>query len=72
MRKDGDALRIFGRGRIRGGASVATRGDHRMAMAFLVLGLGAEQPVEVDEAEMIGTSFPGFVDVMRSLGAQIE
>jgi 3-phosphoshikimate 1-carboxyvinyltransferase len=69
---DGDALRIFGRGRVRGGASVATQGDHRIAMAFLMLGLGADQPVEVDGAEMIGTSFPGFVDVMRSLGAKIE
>ena len=41
-------------------------------MAFLTLGLGAEQPVEVDEAEMIATSFPGFVEVMRSLGADIR
>ena len=35
------------------------------------LGLGAEQPVEVDDADMIATSFPGFVDVMRGLGADI-
>ena len=46
---DGDALRIFGRGKVRGGASVVTQGDHRIAMAFLTLGLAAEQPVEVDE-----------------------
>jgi len=69
---DGDALRIFGRGRVRGGARVVTHGDHRIAMAFLTLGLGAEQPVEVDQAEMIATSFPGFVEVMRGLGASIE
>ena len=68
---DGDTLRIFGRGKVRGGASIATQGDHRIAMAFLMLGLAADQPVEVDEAEMIGTSFPGFVEVMRSLGAEI-
>ena len=68
---DGDTLRIFGRGKVRGGASVATQGDHRIAMAFLMLGLAAEQPVEVDEAEMIGTSFPGFVEVMKSIGADI-
>ena len=68
---DGDSLRVFGRGEVRGGASIATKSDHRIAMAFLALGLGAEQPVEVDEAEMIGTSFPGFVEVMRSIGAQI-
>lgn len=69
---DGDSLRIFGRGNVRGGASIATRGDHRIAMAFLTLGLAAEQPVEVDEAEMIATSFPDFVQVMQSLGADIE
>jgi 3-phosphoshikimate 1-carboxyvinyltransferase len=69
---DGDALRIFGRGRARGGASITTQGDHRIAMAFLTLGLAAEQPVEVEGAEMINTSFPGFVDVMKSIGADIQ
>jgi 3-phosphoshikimate 1-carboxyvinyltransferase len=69
---DGDSLRIFGRGKLRGGANVATQGDHRIAMAFLTLGLAAEQPVEVDEAGMIATSFPGFIEVMRSLGADIR
>ena len=69
---DGDALRIFGRSKVRGGASVATQGDHRIAMAFVALGLAAEQPVEVDGAEMIGTSFPAFVEVMMSIGADIE
>jgi 3-phosphoshikimate 1-carboxyvinyltransferase len=68
---DRDSLRIFGRGNVRGGAFISTQGDHRMAMAFLALGLASEQPVEVDEAEMIGISFPGFADVMRSLGANV-
>ena len=68
---DGDGLRVFGRGNVRGGASISTQGDHRIAMAFLALGLAAEQPVEVDEAAMIGTSFPGFVEVMKSIGADI-
>lgn len=69
---DGDSLRIFGRRQVRGGATVVTQGDHRIAMAFLTLGLAAERPVEVDEAGMIATSFPGFTQVMRSLGANIE
>ena len=69
---DGDALRIFGRGRVRGGGRVVTHGDHRIAMAFLTLGLGAEQPVEVDQAEMIATSFPGFVAVMLGLSADMR
>ena len=57
---------------MRGGGKVVTHGDHRIAMAFLALGLGAEQPVEVDEAEMIATSFPSFVEVMQGLGADLK
>ncbi len=55
----------------RGGATVVTHGDHRIAMSNLVLGLGAQQTVTVNEPEMIATSFPGFVDMMRRLGASI-
>jgi 3-phosphoshikimate 1-carboxyvinyltransferase len=69
---DGDSLRIFGRGKVRGGGKVVSHGDHRIAMAFLALGLGADQPVEVDQAEMIATSFPGFVETMRSIGAGMK
>ena len=39
-------------------------------MAFLTLGLGAEEPVTVDDVSMIATSFPDFVPLMRGLGAQ--
>jgi 3-phosphoshikimate 1-carboxyvinyltransferase len=69
---DADSLRIFGRGSVRGGASVATQGDHRIALAFLTLGLASERPIEVDEAQMIATSFPGFVEVMQTLGADLR
>jgi 3-phosphoshikimate 1-carboxyvinyltransferase len=55
-----------------GGAEVFTAGDHRIAMSHLVLGLAAEQPVSIDEAGMIATSFPSFMDLMRGLGARIE
>ena len=67
---EGDALRIVG-GKARGG-EVETHGDHRLAMAFSTLGLAAEEPVTVDGAEMIATSFPGFGAAMRSLGARID
>jgi 3-phosphoshikimate 1-carboxyvinyltransferase len=68
----GDSLHVFGRGKVRGGASIAAQGDHRMAMAFLVLGLASDEPVQVDSAAVIATSFPGFVETMRALGADIE
>jgi 3-phosphoshikimate 1-carboxyvinyltransferase len=69
---EGDTLRIFGRGEVRGGGEIVTNGDHRIAMAFLTLGLAAERPVTVGGAEMIATSFPGFVEVMRTIGATID
>ena len=58
-------------GSVRGGATVTTHGDHRIAMSHLVLGLAAAGPVTVDEPAMIATSFPGFVELMRGLGADI-
>lgn len=68
---ESDTLRVSGGGPVAGGALVRTRGDHRIAMSFLMLGLGARAPVTVDEAEMIATSFPGFVAFMRTLGVAI-
>lgn len=58
-------------GRVAGGATVATHGDHRIAMSHLILGLAAERAVTVDEPGMIATSFPGFVQMMRELGADV-
>lgn len=70
-RVEDDALIVRGAGAAPGGATVATQMDHRIAMAFLVMGLGAERPVAVDDASMIATSFPGFAALMRGLGADI-
>jgi 3-phosphoshikimate 1-carboxyvinyltransferase len=69
----GDDLLVHGEGRPpRGGATVATHMDHRIAMAFLVLGQATAEPVTVDDGRFIDTSFPGFADLMRGLGATIE
>lgn len=69
-----DWLSVRGRpgGKGLGGGTVATHLDHRIAMAFLVMGLAAEKPVTIDDASMIATSFPEFTDLMRGLGAEIE
>ena len=69
-RVEGDTLRIRG-GAVEGGAQVATGGDHRIAMSFLVLGLASRRPVRVDRPEMIASSFPEFAGLMRSIGAPI-
>lgn len=69
---DGLVIRGNGPKGVRGGAQIRTQGDHRVAMSFLVLGMASKEPVTVDDAEMIATSFPGFVDLMRNLGADID
>ena len=50
---------------------MVTKGDHRIAMSHLVLGLAVQAPVTVDEPDMIATSFPGFRVLMAGLGAAI-
>jgi 3-phosphoshikimate 1-carboxyvinyltransferase len=69
-----DWLSVRGRpgGKGLGGGTVATHLDHRIAMAFLVLGLTAEKPVTIDDRSMIATSFPEFMGLMTGLGAEIE
>jgi 3-phosphoshikimate 1-carboxyvinyltransferase len=69
---EGDDLIVRGKGRAAGGGVVTTHMDHRIAMSALVMGLGSEQPVAVDDAAFIATSFPGFVELMRSLGADFS
>jgi 3-phosphoshikimate 1-carboxyvinyltransferase len=68
-----DFLIVHGRGPdgVPGGATVASRLDHRIAMSFLCLGLAARAPITVDDGGPIATSFPSFVDLMRGLGAEI-
>ena len=66
----GDTLAVRGAPKVKGGATVLTHMDHRIAMSFLVLGLAAEEPVTVDDGSMIATSFPEFRDLMQTaLGA---
>jgi 3-phosphoshikimate 1-carboxyvinyltransferase len=67
----GDDLIVQGRGRAKGGGTVATHMDHRIAMSFLVMGLASEKPVTVDDSSFVATSFPGFAEMMNSLGADI-
>jgi 3-phosphoshikimate 1-carboxyvinyltransferase len=69
---DGDDLIIEGAGGPpEGGALIEAQLDHRIAMAFLVLGLAAKEPVRIDDVAPIATSFPGFVELMTGVGAAI-
>ena len=69
---EGDDLLVHGKGNVAGGAEVATHMDHRIAMAAVVMGLAADNPVRIDDSAFIATSFPGFVELMRALGADLS
>jgi 3-phosphoshikimate 1-carboxyvinyltransferase len=68
---EGDDLIVTGNPAAPGGGEVTTHMDHRIAMAALVMGLATDNPVRIDDSTFIATSFPGFVELMRSLGADI-
>ncbi len=69
---EGDDLIVNGKGSVPGGGLVATHMDHRIAMSALVLGTASAEPIKVDDAAFIATSFPGFTEMMRSLGADLS
>jgi 3-phosphoshikimate 1-carboxyvinyltransferase len=54
------------------GGRVESAGDHRCAMSFAVLGLIASEAVFIEDAEYIATSYPGFIDDMIGLGANMR
>lgn len=56
-------------GKVAGGGTVATHLDHRIALAFLTMGLARDKPVTVNDTAMIATSFPEFRGLMERLGA---
>ena len=73
IEEDEDTLIVhgLGSGNVPGGAVARTHLDHRIAMAFLVLGLATKKPVSIDDASPITTSFPIFESLMTGLGASL-
>ena len=67
-----DGLRITGVGRRLRGAEIDSAHDHRIALAFSVAALAAESPTVISGAEWADVSFPGFFDLLRSFGAEVE
>jgi 3-phosphoshikimate 1-carboxyvinyltransferase len=68
-----DTMLVHGMGAdgVPGGGTCATHLDHRIAMSFLVLGMATKQPVSIDDAGPVATSFPIFEPLMTELGAQL-
>lgn len=64
-----DRLTIHGGGKVKGGGRVVTHGDASIAMAFLVLGMAADEQVTVDDQSAIAQIYPGFMQDFENLGA---
>jgi 3-phosphoshikimate 1-carboxyvinyltransferase len=64
-----DGILIRG-GRL-GGGQVDSHGDHRVAMAFAMAALRAEDEIEITRCSNVNTSFPGFVDLAAAAGLMI-
>lgn len=62
-------LEISGQKTIKGGTTIAANLDHRIAMSFFVLGLVSRDPITIDDASSINTSFPQFLPLLKKLGA---
>ena len=71
---EGETLRVTGSAgkAVPGGGMVETHLDHRIAMAFLIMGLVSQKPVAVSDAAPIATSFPVFRSLLTSLGARLR
>lgn len=67
---DGDCMMVTGGSII--GAPMYAHNDHRIAMTAAVAALNATAPIEIENAECIGKSYPGFYDDFASIGASVE
>jgi 3-phosphoshikimate 1-carboxyvinyltransferase len=54
------------------GATVSSHRDHRLAMSLAIAGLVATGRTVIEDAQELNESFPGFVEILRDLGADIE
>lgn len=55
-----------------GGGSIASHGDHRVAMAFAMAGLAAGQPIRIKDCANVATSFPDFPRLAREAGLALQ
>ena len=67
-----DFMTVEGMREVRGGHLINTFNDHRVAMSFICLGLVTEQPIKISESSSIDTSFPGFIEKLNKIGANLS
>lgn len=65
-----EGINVTGTAHLKGG-EIQSFGDHRIAMAFAMVGLRTEGPLVIRDCANVDTSFPGFVPMARKAGLQI-
>src|SRR5207244_7446814 len=61
-----DGISVDGRCALRG-ATVASNGDHRIAMALAIAGLAATGPTRIEDADCVAVSYPNFFAELRTI-----
>ncbi len=69
VREGKDKLNVAGS--LPKGSVIDAKGDHRIAMAFSILGLVAGETI-IDGAECVSKTFPQFWDILKSIGGKVE
>ncbi|GAA0320374.1 3-phosphoshikimate 1-carboxyvinyltransferase [Sphingomonas oligophenolica] len=65
--EDGLAIQGSGGEPIAGGATIASKLDHRIAMSMVVAGLAAKTALVIDDVSPIATSYPNFLETLDAL-----
>ena len=67
-----DYMIVKGMKKVRGGQLINTFNDHRIAMSFICLGQVSQKPIMINETTSINTSFPGFIEKFKEIGANLS
>ena len=67
-----DYMTVEGMREVKGGQLINTFNDHRIAMSFICLGQVTRKPLQISESTSIGTSFPGFIEKFKEIGAKLS
>lgn len=65
-----DKLVIHGGKKLKGGVTVSSFNDHRIAMAMTIAALGCENEVRINGAESVNKSYPDFYSHLKMLGGE--
>lgn len=72
MQSNGGTVMIQGCSNLKGGVTLQSHNDHRIAMALATLACIAKEPIIIEGAEAVNKSYPAFFEDLKKTGAEIE